>query len=133
METFNMKEKIKIAVNYKVVNSEEQEIDFPGVSKYYSKNDIGRFFPQGEVLFGILVKHPESPWFTLIKVTRNKQEFTDFQPKSDCNNVYWLSESGLRKEAFEILTPSFSEYKEITEEEFNIRREKLLNDYKNDD
>lgn len=127
-----MEKELEAAVSYEKVVSSKKKADLPEVAKYYSKNDDGRFFARGIVLFAILPKYENNPThsYTLVEVERNKQDYNDFVPTDDCKQKYWLSESGVRKTAFDIMTKSDYEFKEITAEEFEAKRMELLNHFK---
>ena len=127
-----MEKELEVAVGYEKVVSSKKKVDLPEVAKYYSKNDDGKFFARGIILFAILPKYKNNPTnsYTLIEVEINKQNYNDFVPTDDCKQKYWLTESGLRKTAFDIVTKSDYEFKEITAEEFEVKRIKLLNHFK---
>lgn len=128
-----MKTTIEIAVSKTVVKTETRGIDFPEVEKYYRKHDGGNFFPRGIVLFAIIPIYPgKTAAYHVVEVERNKQDFNDFWPSKDCRQEYWLS-SSIRKTAFDIITKSDHEFKEITKEEFEAQRIELLNQYKKEE
>ncbi len=127
-----MKKEIEIAISRTQINKVTREIDLPDNTMYFSKNDDGNFFPRGLILFAIIpdtIGNYNS--YTLIQVERNKQDSNDFVPSDDCKSEYWLNHSGIRKQAFEIITnPIYHDgFKEITAEEFNTKRIELLNEY----
>jgi len=126
-----MKKSIDIAVSTTQINVQTKEIDFPECTKYYSKNDDGKFFAEGLILFAIIQKYPDSiQTYNLVRVTRNKQEFNDFCPAKDCKQDYWLKDgSSLRKEALKIISEQkYSHgFTEITKEEFDKSRLELIN------
>ncbi len=126
-----MKTKLKVAVNLQIVNTREREIDLPEATKYYSRIDDGRFFPRGLVLFAIILKIKDNPGtYHLVEVERNKQNFTDFVPKDDCQSNSWVNNSdSLRKTAFDIFTGTLHGFQEITQEEFETKRLELLNHF----
>ena len=128
-----MKIQLEIAVNRTQVNTIKQEVELPESDKYYTKCDDGKFFPEGLILFAIIQKYPNSTTtYTLVRVTRNKQEYNDFVPTKDCRQDYWLNNScNLRKQAFQIWTnpTSLDGFKEITQKEFEEERVKLINKY----
>lgn len=129
-----MIKELEIAVNRTQLNTIKKEVELPESDKYYSKTDDGRFFPEGLILFAVLLKHPNSVTsYTLIRVTRNKQEYNDFVPTKDCRQDYWLNNScSLRKQAFDLWTDPIGckdGFKEITKEEFEKQRMELLNKY----
>lgn len=127
-----MEKEIEVAANYEKVVSSKVKVDLPEAAKYYSKNDDSRFFGRGIVLFAILPNYENTPThsYTLIEVERNKQNYNDFIPTTDCKNIHWLSESGIRKTAFDIMTKSDYKFKEITHEEFETKRMELLDRFK---
>ena len=131
-----MKKVIEITVNKTTVNTISKEIDFPETPKYYRKEEDGKFFPRGVVLFAIIPKYIDKPTcFILVEVTRDNQKCTDFHPTKDCRQENWISEGGLRKQALEIITDYDlydNEFTEITEEAFEEERNLLLNCYQKD-
>ncbi len=124
-----MKKLIEIAVTSEKVIKRGFEIDLPETSKYYKKEDSGRFFPRGLMLFAIITRYPCS--YILVYVERNKQDFNDFKPLDDCRSDYWLKDFGIRKTAFEIINSPISKdgWEEISIEQFNEERILLLNNY----
>lgn len=126
-----MKKELEIAVNTKEIILSKIKLELPEFPKYYSKNDDGRIFPRGLVLFAIIPKFPKNTnTYLLIEVERNKQSFNDFVPTSDCKDATWLKETGLRKIAFDLILKKDFEFEEITEDFFEFHRQKLLNVYK---
>ena len=125
---------INVAVNKTIVNTEAVELYLPTEDIYLKKYDDSRFFGKGDILFAILVKYPTQGTLTILKIETDKQDCTDFIPKSDCKSSWWIQESGIRKEAFELLKGKppyeYDGYTSITKEEFDARRIELLNDYK---
>lgn len=141
----------------KTIEYTTKEVDVPQVAKYYRKMDDGNFFPEGEILFAIIPwwKPKEGKtvtYFRLVRVTQNCQQSTDFNIIKDCKDDYfsrtymplkkvildWISShkryyeyTWLRPEALSIMSDYsyVHNYKEITEEDFNTSRIKLLNNY----
>lgn len=126
-----MKKTIKLYHNKVRVETIDKEIDLPEVAKYYSRNDEGKWFPRGLILFAIIPDYPPAvKSYTLVQVERNKQDYNDFHPAEDCYSEFWKKES-LRGTALDIIMNEWSnEFEEITEEEFNIKREELLNKWR---
>ena len=127
---------IDVAVNKKVVQvvSKTISINLPSTHAFYRKVDDGCFFPEGIMLFAIILKYPGCfTKFTLVKVTRNNQVSTDFHIEKDCNDEYWLTDNSIRKVAYKILSTSYSDHWQIiTNDEFEKERLELLNNYFND-
>lgn len=121
---------MKVAVSYEKVVQEEQELDLPEIKKFYGRTDDGNFFPRGRCLFAILPRYKTNPThsYMLIHVERNKQDSTDFVPIDDLKGKI----DGLRKEAYDLFhgTNWLKRWEEITEEQFDTEREKLINNYK---
>lgn len=128
-----MKSVITIAVSYEKVTTIVKELMLPEVAKYFKAENQDRIFSGGLVLFGIIPKYPgpQVSAYRLIQITRNEQSCTDFIPKTDCKNLDWLKESGLRRTAFDIMQDADYDFKEISELEFDNTRMELLNSYKN--
>lgn len=128
-----MKKELTIAVSYEMVKTTVREIELSETPRFFSKNDDGNFFPRGLILFAILPKYESNPTqaYTLVQVEENKQEYNDFVPTDDLKQKYWLSESGVRKVAFEIFSaPKYLDgWTEISKEEFDEKRVQLLNKY----
>ena len=127
-----MKKTIDITVSETITNTITRELDLPELAKYYSKNDNGRFDPQGVVLFAIIPKYEKNPThvYNLVEVKRNKQDYNDFEPHDDCKQSFWLKGGTIRHTALDILNNrSFDNWKEITADEFNALKEPLLNRY----
>ena len=129
----------------------------PQEAKYYRKVDDGNFFPEGEILFAIIPWYTPKEgkpvtYFRLVRVTQNCQQSTDFSLTKDCKDSYftrqytplkkaildWISGNKriyeytwLRPEAFSIMSDYNYVHKffEITEEDFNTSRQKLLDNY----
>lgn len=147
--------KIKLLESTIKSNFKELEVNVPQEAKYYRKIDDGFFFPEGEILFAIIPRYKPkegSPVtaFTLVRITRNCQQYTDFHI-SDCKDEYFHRDytplkkviadkicgnkrvyeyTWLRPEAFRIWTTYDKDgFIEITEEDFNTSRMKLLNKY----
>ncbi|MEO6302695.1 MAG: hypothetical protein ABIP51_05950 [Bacteroidia bacterium] len=129
-----MEVEINVAVNYEKVVTEKTKVNLPETAKYYYKYDDSAFFGRGEILFGIIPYMEASTYFSLIQVHSNLQMFNDFRPTKDCKQSSWIggSNDSLRKEAFEIFTGKGDSYqwKEISETEFEEKREILLNKWK---
>ena len=124
-----MKKEIEIAVNYTKVVTEKRKIELPEIDKYFIKDP--KRLDSGIVLFAIILRYELPGKYLLIKVSYNSQEFTDFHVEKDCKSEYWLKDgdNNLRREALSIMQNNW-EYEEITETDFNNKREWLLNLYK---
>lgn len=133
MEQSTNKKQVEVAVSYELVNTRTVELTLPKGALYFSKNDEGRFFPRGLVLFAIIPKYENSDRaYFLIEVSSNKQEFTDFVPLEDCRSSSWLKSTGLRKQAFDIFkAPSLlGDFVPVSKEYFESRSIELLTDYR---
>ena len=126
------KVEIDVAVSKEKIITSKYSLNLPEKPTFYSMNDDGNFFPRGLILFAFFPKYESNPTksYILIQVERNKQDSNDFVPMSDCKSGSWLNESGIRKTGFEILTCNHPFFKEISEEDFYIKRESLLNSFK---
>lgn len=133
-----MEIKVMTKVSQVVVKSETVivDVELPTTHKFYKKFDDSSFFGKGLVLFGMFTEYQAS--FLLFRIERNRQEYADFKPKKDCKYDDFLkSESDIRRTAWELMTTDvkicnpenvlMDEYVEITQEEFVIERQKLLN------
>lgn len=121
---------IKLITQVKEVVVKEEAVtinlEYPVENKYYRMMDDGNFFPRGDVLFAIIVKHASA--FNLFEIERGRQFYTDFVPTKDCRQEYWLKDSNsIRRTALEIMLGKDNDFDEITFEEFKTEREKLLN------
>lgn len=128
-----MKKKITIATSTEKVITTEIEIDFRTTPAYYKHNDDGRFFPRGLVVLAILPKQfTDIPRYTLLEISKGIQQYTDFIPMKDCRGEEWLKEDGLREKALKLMMGNYykGEYFEISRDEFEYYRTKLLDFYK---
>ena len=116
-------EKARKTIEEQIVK--EIELEYPTEHKFYKRNDDGRFFARGLVLFGITIKY--STTFLLFEIERGKQFYTDFVPTKDCRQDYWLTdENDIRRTAFKIMQGKFEAFEEITKDEFLELRKSLL-------
>lgn len=128
-----MKIEIEKAVSYKEVKKVTVEVNIPDKAIYYEWNDDGIFFAEGLILFAFIPRYKGAHTYDLIQVMRNKQDYTDFHPASDCKDDYFLDYKGLRNRALDILTGKNYDFKLISEEDFNLKRIKLLDYYKKEE
>jgi hypothetical protein len=77
-----MEKIIKVATNRKVitVDTKETTVNLPEVNTFYSKNDEGRLFNRGLVLFAMIPRYKTNPTnsYTLVEIERNKQDYNDW-------------------------------------------------------
>ena len=128
-----MKIEIEKAVSYKEVKKVTVEVNIPDEAVYYEWNDNGIFFAEGLILFAFIPRYKNAHVYDLIQVMQNKQDYTDFHPTSDCKDSYFLDHKGLRNRALDILTNINTDFKLISEDDFNEKRIKLLDYYKKEE
>jgi hypothetical protein len=130
-----MKTEIKVAVSYKEVVHVIKEVDLPESDLYFMKGNMDEYV--GDVtLFAIIQTHRiASGMYTIAKIKRNSQEVTDFIPRSDLKDSYWVENgNSLRKDAFDLIQKGNYSwgYKQITYDEFIHYRGLLLDNFKKD-
>lgn len=130
-----MKVKLKIPNKREIVKIDhiEVEAELPETEKYFMKNDDGRVFPRGIILFAFIPKYGNAGKYRLYEVERHKQDFNDFEVENDLRHD---AVKGIRETALHILLGhkhphyyshiSAHGFSEITKEEFTKKRDELL-------
>lgn len=113
-----MKTKLIIAVSYKEVTTKEFIIDLPENDKFFMNGNIDASDCQ---LFAICLygENTQSGHYNLMRIKGNGfQDTTDFIPRKDMQDSYWVEGQGFRKLALSLIMKTEFCWTEITRELF---------------
>lgn len=122
-----MKKELDIAVNYTKVVAERVSINLPDNPRYYLQPDSGNEEFPG--ILAIIPKSVDNSFYYIISVKKNKQSFSTFLPAECILPSFREPDKHLCRLALDILLGR-QQFKEITEDEFNTRRDINLNFWK---
>jgi len=122
---------IKIAVSYKEVVHKIVEVELPERNMYFIKGEPNEYMTDVKVFAIIQTHRVGAGMYCLVQADKNEQSSTDFIPRSDLKDSYWVENPNrLRKLAFDLITNNMTwGWKEITKEEFESIRLTLINWY----